>query len=205
MLGGVFLLEKILAFKWFLITSLGIILLIFITILLLYWGKVSQYDRAEPDGQHREAAIILGAAVWGEEPSPALKERLNKGAELYQKGWVKYLILSGGKGTLKRKSEAIAMKEYLIKQGIPEDRLILEDQSTNTKENLQYVKKLLEKYQFGEVYLVTHDYHMYRGLLYAEKAGIDAVPAPAHSQVLWYPYHKSRESLALLKLQLLDE
>ncbi len=199
------MLEKFFTFKWLLISTLGVILLTIITILLLYWGKVSQYDEAQPDGIPREAAIILGAAVWGDEPSPALKERLNKGAELYQKGWVNYLILSGGKGTLKRKSEAIAMKEYLLKQGIPEERLILEDQSTNTKENLQNVKKLLEQYQFGEVYLVTHDYHMYRGLLYAEKAGIQAIPAPAHSQVLWYPYHKSRECLALLKLQLLDE
>ncbi|SFJ47348.1 YdcF family protein [Thermoflavimicrobium dichotomicum] len=188
-------------YKW----SLGVLtffLIIMLIVVLLFWRDVSKYDQLEADGKKREAAIILGAAVWKDQPSPALRERLDKGAELYEKGLVSYLILSGGKGTLKKKSEAQVMKEYLLKRQIPEEDLILEDQSTNTQENLLNTRKILDQHHLKQIYLVTHDYHMHRALIYAKQAHITASPAPVHSQVLWLPYHKFRECFAMIKLHI---
>ncbi|RAL21893.1 YdcF family protein [Thermoflavimicrobium daqui] len=194
---------KLAEHKWLIYVVIGLIVVGIFT-LLFFWSQVSRFDEVETNEEKRDAAIILGAAVWKDQPSPALKERLDKGAELYKKGWVQYLILSGGKGTLKLKSEAMVMKDYLVQQGVQEEHLILEDQSTNTRENLKNTKLLLEKRKLDQLYLITHDYHMHRSLQYAEHAGITAAPSPVHSKVLFMPYHKSRECFALVKLNLFD-
>lgn len=172
-------------------------------IYLSLYVLVSRYDKIDPDGTHRRAGVILGAALWNQQPSPALIERLNLGIQLFRQKKVDYLILSGGKGK-QTISEAEAMAKYLEEHGLPRNRLILEPLSTNTKENLAYTVEIIKRYSFGEVYLITHDYHMYRAMTYAKQANIDAVEAPVHSNVLWYPYHKTRECLAIIKQWLFD-
>jgi uncharacterized SAM-binding protein YcdF (DUF218 family) len=161
--------------------------------------KVSQFDHVDPDGQQRQAAIILGAALWDGKPSPALTERLNMGLRLYKEHKVNHLILSGGLEKWDGISEAEAMKRYLTAHGVPADRLILENRSTDTRENLLYTAAILKKTGWTKLYLVTHDYHMTRALEYARQAGLTVSPAPVHSEVLFTPYHKMRECLGLIK------
>jgi vancomycin permeability regulator SanA len=90
-----------------------------LTILLLVplYVTVSRFDHVDPDGQHRQAAIILGAALWDGKPSPALTERLNMGLHLYKEHKVDHLILSGGLEKWNGISEAEAMKRYLTTHG----------------------------------------------------------------------------------------
>lgn len=175
------------------------------TLLYIFlYGLTSRFDYTDPDQQKRRVGIVLGAALWDNQPSPALTERLDLAIHLYQKGKIDHLILSGGLGQ-NQITEAQGMKNYLVQHGLPSDALILEDRSSNTKENLSHSAKILRKNAWGEVYLITHDYHMHRALLYAKQAGIQAAPAPVHSSVLWMPYHKTRECLALIKFKVLDK
>lgn len=172
-----------------------------ISVLVYWWPSVSRYDASPMPTQNKQAALVLGAALWDDRPSPALKERLDMAMKLYKQKKVRYLVLSGGpEGS--GITEAQVMKAYLISHGVPATSLILEDRSRNTEENLRFAKPILNQHHLGEVYLVTHDYHQYRALRYAARVGIQAVPAPVHSQVLWVPYHKARECLALVKLAL---
>lgn len=188
--------------KW-----IPVIIPVIIIVLIVFsplWNRVSRYDDVSPGAHPLPAGLVLGAALWDDRPSPALKERLNLAHQLYREGMVQYLILSGGKGD-DGLTEAEGMKRYLTDLGIPPDRLLLEDQSRNTAENIANSKKILVERNWKRIYLITHDYHMYRALLLAKKEGIDALPAPVHSRVLFIPYHKFRESLALLKMWILEK
>lgn len=179
-------------------------LILLCTAVIYQYIKVSQYDKEYADSKQRDAAIVLGASLWHNKPSPALRERLNTALQLYRSGKVNYIILAGGLGNDEQQSEAQAMKTYLLGHGVPAEKMILEDKSRNTKENLRNTKTLLNKKPIHSLYLVTHDYHLYRALIYAQQADLDVSPAPAHSTVLFGPYHKLRECAALWKLYLFN-
>lgn len=182
---------------------LGCLMLLSILVISQY-GKVSSYDKKYMDNKQRDAAIVLGASLWHNKPSPALRERLNTALHLYRSGKISYIILAGGLGDEEQQSEAQAMQTYLLEQGVPAEKMILEDKSRNTKENLRNTKSLLNNKPIHSFYLVTHDYHMYRALLYAQQADLGVSPAPTHSTVLFVPYHKLRECAALWKLYLFN-
>ncbi|SMO32753.1 YdcF family protein [Melghirimyces algeriensis] len=183
--------------RWIIATLLGLALII-TGILGSLWFSVSQYDGTAPGSQSRDAALILGAAMWGDKPSWALEERLEVALDLYKQNQVDKLILSGGIGD-DAISEAEGMKRYLTERGVDQDDLILEDQSTSTEENVRFSRSLMKKNHIQDIYVVTHDYHMHRALHYAQEMKINAHPAPAHSRVLFTPYWKARECLALIK------
>lgn len=154
--------------------------------------------------QKADAGIILGAALWNEQPSPALKERLDYAIELYEDGLVDYLILSGGKPSYSRGlSEAEGMQRYLADAGIPQDKLLLETQSRDTYENVEFSKRVAEKHGLSSLMIISHQYHTkraediaaYLGLKHVQTAGTD-------TKVLNESYHYTREMLAYTKWQL---
>lgn len=186
-------------FKWWICAILGLVLLFIYLYLYIY---VSKFDNQKEISQQQTVGIVLGAALWDGVPSPALKERLNKAIELFRRKQVKYLLLSGGLESEQR-SEAEAMQEYLVQHGIPKDRLWLEEQSTNTRQNLLFSKKILSQRQTTKAFLITHDFHLARAILYAKQAGLSVEPVAVHSKVLWpMLYYKTRECFALIQLYL---
>lgn len=186
---------------WFV---LGISFVILLVLACLY-VVVSLYDNRNADKQRRDAAIVLGASLWHNQPSPALRERLNTALQLYRTGKIDMFILSGGLGKDGvDRTEAEAMKEYLMRFHIPPNKMILEGKSHNTRENLQNTANLLKHTPIKSLYVVTNDFHMTRAMLYAKQANLKVAPAPAHSTVLFGPYHKLRECFALIKLYLFD-
>jgi uncharacterized SAM-binding protein YcdF (DUF218 family) len=189
--------------KWILFVIAFFVLLIFLPV-VAYWNCVSRYDDVPPGSGHYQVGIVLGAALWEGKPSPALKERCQTALMLYKQGKVDYLLLSGGPED-NGITEAASMKNYLVAHGVPSTQLILEERSTNTKENLQNSAAILQQKHFTKITIITHDYHMYRALNYAKWFGIIADPSPVHSKVLFVPYHKARECLALVKQQILKK
>ncbi|KEO82629.1 YdcF family protein [Tumebacillus flagellatus] len=148
---------------------------------------------------HADAILIPGAEVRGTEPSPALRERLDMALHLYQQGYARHLILSGGHGSGEI-SEAECMRRYLEKNGVPHDALLLEDQSHDTRENLQNSKKVLEAKNLHTVLIATHRFHQKRAHLLAEQVGLDAVGGysePSHAMI--ESYWTLRETLAMIK------
>jgi uncharacterized SAM-binding protein YcdF (DUF218 family) len=142
--------------------------------------------------------IVLGARVKGTVPSLALQARIDAAAEYLIENGEAIVIASGGKGAGEDISEAECIKRGLIQQGIAESRIILEDQSTDTYENIAYSKKLLpEESAFGLV--ATNDFHIFRAKMIAadEKLTIDGLPAKTPIQALFKSY--TREYLALTK------
>lgn len=83
------------------------------------------------------------------------------------------LIVSGGQGDDEQVPEASAMASYLIARGFPADRLLLEDQSRSTEENLLFSKAIMDELRPGaRVMVVTSDFHAFRAALLARRLGI---------------------------------
>jgi len=146
-----------------------------------------------------EYVIVLGAQVRGKEPSLALAQRISKALETAQSDQDLTLILSGGQGRGEEISEAQCMWNELTKAGVDEERLILEDQSTTTRENLEFSDRLCgcAKKRCG---ILSNDFHLYRALKLAGKLGYEDVYGIAgESEVLMKPHYIVREAAALIK------
>ena len=126
--------------------------------------------------------IILGARLYGEVPSPALSERL-KVAEIYLKDNPQLkVIVSGGQGADEYISEALAMERYLVNRGIDKNRVIVEDTSTSTYENISNslnIIKEIDDLESPRVLLVTNRFHVFRSKLLANRLGAKAYGLPA--------------------------
>lgn len=152
--------------------------------------------------------IVLGAKVNGTTPSLILQYRINKAAEYMKKHPGMKAIVSGGQGADEGISEAEAMKNGLLSSGIAAERILVEDQSTSTKENLDYSQKLLTEaggsVKESKVIVVTTDFHVLRAVGIARKAGYEQVEGLAAKSV-WYliPTNYVREFMAVVKDKLI--
>lgn len=145
--------------------------------------------------------IILGARVKGTEPSLALQYRIDAAAEYLKKNPETIAIASGGKGPGEDISEAAAIKNSLLKAGIQEERILLEDKSTDTVENIKFSKKLLSN-DFETGLLVTNDFHLYRAKSIAKDQGLEVEGLPAETPLVAVPKSYLREYLAITKYYL---
>lgn len=147
--------------------------------------------------RHADVGIVLGAAVWGDGPSPGLRERLDQALWLYQNGYVPALLVTGGLGEGKRLTEAAVMQKYLTERGVPAERILLETKATSTYENLLFSQQVMVAHHLRYALVISHDYHLERAMTMAQALGLPASPVGVHSRVLFKPYHEAREVLAI--------
>lgn len=147
-----------------------------------------------------DTAIVLGASLWNDVPSPGLAERLDHAFELYRAGTVRHLLLTGGLGSGATITEAEGMRNYLLDKGVPAETMELETKSTSTYENLKFSKSIMEERGWKTAVIVTHQYHGSRAGDIAEFLGYDPVQVSVtESEVLQMSYHRTREVLAYTK------
>lgn len=125
-----------------------------------------------------DAAIVLGAGTNDGEVSPVFRERLNHGIYLYQNGYVKKLILTGGYGKGNTYSDSYTAKLYLTSQGISQSDILCEEKSTITLENMRYAKVIMDNENLENAIIVSDPLHMKRAMLMAEDAGIKSYSSP---------------------------
>ena len=125
-----------------------------------------------------DAAIVLGAAVWGNEVSPVFRERINHALDLYRSGKVRKIIFTGGQGNRNELTEAAEARQYAIKNGIPERDILIEERSHTTYENLVYAKQLADTNGLKRVLIVSDPMHMRRAVTMARDIGLEAYPSP---------------------------
>lgn len=118
--------------------------------------------------------IVLGAGVRGTTPSRPLLLRIQKAHEYMTENPDTILIASGGQGPGEDISEATCIKNYLVEMGIEEERILLEDRSTSTEENMRFSYELIPNKE-AEVGILTNGFHIYRSLLLAKDEGIENV------------------------------
>ena len=155
-----------------------------------------------PHRRDFDYVIIHGAGIKRDGTvTKLLADRCDKAIEIYRKDPTSpYLVPSGGQGSDEVCSEAEAMRKYLVSQGIPEDKILLEDKSKTTMENVTFSKNLIEK-RPGRKYtaLVTSNYHIYRAMRYAKRAQLKAVGIGSRVAPYYYPSALIREFVAVHK------
>src|SRR5215207_2010408 len=159
------------------------LLLIFSLMLLLVGlvaARVYSYSDASSDAP-ADAAVVLGAAVWGAEVSPVFRERINHGIDLYRKGRVRKLIFTGGRGNGGEPTESSAARRYALRSGVPASDILIEEESHNTYENILYAKRLADAQGVRKVLIVSDPLHMKRAVTMAGDVGLVAEPSPTPS------------------------
>lgn len=163
---------------------IGALAAVFILVLYLLYTAYSIVSFAGKNERVRsDAAIVLGAAVWGEEPSPVLAERMNHAIWLYNNGYVAKIIATGGIGDGDAISEAEAAKRYAVQKGIPEVDVILEVESRITEQNLEYAYAIARQHQYSTLTIVSDPLHMKRAVHMAKDLGMEAYSSPTQTSV----------------------
>lgn len=146
----------------------------------------------------QDYVIVLGAHVRSSGPSRALALRLDKAYEYYSEYPNTIIIVSGGKGSNEPCTESSAMKQYLLEKGIPPEHILEEDQSTNTRENLLFSRKMIP--ENASVGIISNGFHICRALHLAEVLGYEhASGIPARSDLASQPSNLLREFFAVVK------
>ena len=178
----------------------------FVLIILLYFAslhiKIREHTNLEVPN-HADYIIILGARVKGEVPSLALQYRIDAAANYMKKNKETIAIASGGQGPGEDITEAEAIIRGLLSHGINSARILLEDRSTDTVENIRFSKKLIpDNLQTG--LLVSNDYHLYRAKSIARDQGLNLEGLPAKTPTIAIPKSYGREYLAITKYYLVN-
>lgn len=160
--------------------ALGISAIIFYTAFFITLLKIIICEKcAKPKGK---TVTVLGCRVKGTVPTRALMSRCKAAYDYLIKNNNSVAVLSGGKGADEDISEAECMYRILTEKGIDKTRLYIEDASTSTEENLEFSSVVIDKNNLSkEIIICTSEYHIYRALMIAKKAGINATGLPAHS------------------------
>ena len=152
--------------------------------------------------------IILGCSIRPDgTPTPLLQSRIDRAVSFDNEQSQKHsrrakFIPSGGQGSDEVISEAECMKRYLVKNGIEEERIIKEDKSVNTYQNLAFSKKIIEE-DCGDINSVnvafsTTNYHIFRGYTIAKKLGFKVKGLSAKTKYYFFPNAFLREFIGLL-------
>ena len=160
--------------------------------------------RHEP-ARDADYIVILGCGLRKDgTPTPILQGRIDRAIAFREKqiaegGKDPLFITSGGKGTAEINSESRSMKNYLLSKGVPGDRIIEEDRSTTTLENMRFSKaKIEERGGGGKIVYATSGYHVFRSGIWARRAKMRAQGIGAKTKWYFWPNASVREFAGLL-------
>ena len=183
--------KKVMVLISILIAFLMVLYIMIAAVQIVHYGRLDNKTKCD-------VAIILGAATSGEEVSPVYRERINHGVWLYENGYVDYLILTGGVGEGNEKSDAYVAKQYAIEKGIPDQAILIEEQSTITEENLENAKVIMQEHSLDTAIIVSDPLHMRRAMLMVEDYGINACSSPTPTTM----YRSAKTQIPFLSREL---
>lgn len=138
-----------------------------------------------------DAVIVLGAAVLVPGiPGPALRRRIEHGADVFFASGARYLVVSGGV-VAAPPAEAVLMRSIALERGVPEERIVLEDMARNTFENAVYSGLIIRREGWQRSIVVTDAYHLPRALFCFRRLGLAVEGAgvprrPTTTRFSWY-------------------
>lgn len=132
-----------------------------------------------------DMAVVLGNKVEKDgHPSKRLQARLDKSVELFEEGYFKYIIVSGGIGK-EGFDEAKVMKKYLVDRGIPAEVIIEDSNGYNTYMTAENSRIIMKDLNLESVVVISQYFHITRTKLAFEKHGFENVYS-AHAEVFEY-------------------
>ena len=146
-------------------------------------GAVPELYDGSP-GEIRVGAVLGAQVLAGGRASRTLEARVRHAACLYEGGHLGLLILTGGLGEHPPR-EAEIMARILLREGVPETAMILEDEARNTWESAVLVAKILRRRQLGSVKVITDPLHCPRTVRSFREVGVKAWAEPVYSSPMW--------------------
>jgi uncharacterized SAM-binding protein YcdF (DUF218 family) len=141
---------------------------------VLIWGA---RDMARPS----DAIVVLGAAQYAGRPSPVLKARLDHALDLWKRGLAPKIVLTGGRGTGDTISEAAVGRRYVMRAGVADSAILLENEGRTTTASIEAVAAIMQEEQFERAILVSDPFHMLRLQIIARRFGIQSVTSPTRT------------------------
>lgn len=159
----------------------GVFYAVTFAIMCMYISNVNSRQVTPDDLDDKTVFVVYGAGLEGDKPGKALQKRLNKAIELGEKCPDAVYIVTGGQGDNEVRTEASAMKEYLVSRGIPDDMIIEEGRARNTIQNIEYSFEIIETEGLGDcnIVSVSNAFHIPRIIMLCERMGNDTSPALA--------------------------
>ena len=145
----------------------------------VFW--IASHDRAAP----ADAIVVLGAAQYRGRPSPVLRARLDHAVALFAQGFAPRLVLTGGIAEGDTASEAAVARTYVMRAGVPDSAILLENEGRTTQQSLQAVARLLEARGLARVILVSDPFHLFRASVVARRNGLAIRTSPTRSDDAW--------------------
>lgn len=174
-----------------------VILSIIVIIFILVEAWIIRYSFSKPEAG-ADYCVVLGAQVNGEEASVSLRKRTLAAVAYLQENPKAIAIATGGIGSGEDITEAECIRRLMVDSGISKDRILVEDNSTNTKENIQFATDLVGKDH--SFVIMTCNYHQCRAQMIAKKMGLKHVSGRSlfSDPTLW-PNYYVREFFAMIK------
>ncbi len=170
-------------------------LVVTILIWLVYLGlTIWNFGNQDHAPTPADCAIVLGAAIYDNKPSPVFEERINHAVTLFQQGKVPKMIFTGGKGEGKKFAESEVARTFAFQKGVPNSAMLKETQSRTTRQNLLEAKLVMDKNGFKSAIIVSDPLHMKRAVMMARDIGISAVSSPTPTS----RYHSLKTQLSFL-------
>lgn len=178
------------------IVSAGICIMVLLVIIETCFMVGAALDKPRDTSA---TVVVLGCKVVGTQPSMMLEERLQAAYKYLTDNPDAMCILSGGQGNDEEISEAQCMYNYLVDKGISNDRLIMENKSTSTRENLQFSDEIIKIRGLNEeIVIITNEFHLYRAGKVADSLGLSHKSVPANTNVWLFPTYYVRELYGIL-------
>lgn len=158
----------------FILIMISILTILAINLYMLNYSKSYIVDSKEAGSECKsrptDCAIILGASVRADgTPSEILKLRLDKGIDLYKKGLVKKLLLTGDNGKIEY-NEVEVMKDYALSKGVPGEDIFLDHAGFSTYESMYRAKHV---FKVDKALIITQKFHETRSVYIGRKLGVE--------------------------------
>ena len=141
---------------------------------------VQVFQASRRDGARTtQAIVVFGAAQYNGTPSPVLRARLDHAAKLYERGYAKRLVVTGGRHPDDRFTEAAVSARYLTGKGIPDSAILREVRGRTSWESLAAAARFLKRRDVNDVVLVSDGFHAARIAAMASELGLEAHTSPA--------------------------
>lgn len=182
---------------WLHITA-GTLFLLMLAVFLFTEGCIISGFSKNTD-KELDYIVVLGAQLKTTGPSRVLQYRLDTAYEYLTAHPDTKVIVSGGQGSNEPASEAQGMYDYLVKRGIEPGRIILEDKSVNTEQNIRFSKDFLQA-DTDKVGIVSNNFHVFRAVKLAKAAGYrNVVGIAAPATAFYLPNNMLREFFGVVK------
>jgi len=194
------LFDKLIKLKWLNILTVSVIAIGLVTCI-----AIAIYGNRTTATFDEGVVIVLGAGILFDEPRPTLARRLDAAVSYHQQNPNALIIVSGGLGHRETYTEAYVMANYLIANGVPPERILLEDIAYSTYSNMRYSAEIINAL-FDEpptVVVITSDFHMYRSVRFARQVGLEATIYPAATPWRAMPLAYVREIASIIKMWIL--